>query len=363
VREETVVQQHQIEIPRQPIHRRFDIHVGRCRCCGKRIQPRHPLQTSDALGAAACQLGADAQTTIALMKNRYGLSYGDIVGLFKDVYGIPLSPGGAARTVQRAAGRCEPVYDHLAAMVRHGDGVVPDETGWKIGGLLHWLWDFVTDRVTLYVVRPSRGFDVLAEVLGADYAGGMTHDGWAPYDRLKKAVHQQCVAHLLRRAGELLERAWGGAKRFPQRVKVLLLDALALRDRRAAGAVSEHGLAVVRGRLENRLDALMAMRLSYALNVTFQAHLQKHRDEIFTFLYDPRFDATNWRAEQAIRPAVVNRKVFGGNRTTAGAHALEVLASIFATCRQHGRDALDYLSRLLQLHPATAVNGLPLPMP
>jgi transposase len=361
VREEAVVHQHQIEIPRRPIHRRFDIHVGRCRCCGKRIQPRHPLQTSDALGAAACQLGAEAQTTIALMKNRYGLSYGDIVGLFKDLYGISLSPGGAARAVQRAAGRSEPVYDLMAGMVRDSDGVCPDETGWKIGGRLHWLWDFVTDRVTLYVIRPSRGFDVLAEVLGADYGGRMTHDGWAPYDRLREAVHQQCVAHLLRRAKELLDRATRGAKRFPHRLKTLLQDALALRDRRAAGAVSEHGLAVARGRLENRLDDLVAMRLSYAPNATFQAHLQKHRDEIFTFLYDPRFDATNWRAEQAIRPAVVNRKVFGGNRTTAGAHALEILSSLFATCRQHGGDALDYLSQLLRLHPAHPARHMPLP--
>lgn len=362
VREEAVVQQHQIEIPRRPIHRRFDLHVGRCRRCGKRIQPRHPWQTSDALGAAACQLGAEAQTTLALMKNRYGLSYGDMVGLFQDVFGISLSPGGAARAVQRAAKRSEPVYDQLAGRVRDSEAVCPDETGWKIGGRLHWLWDFVTDHVTLYVIRPSRGFDVLAEVLGADYGGRMTHDGWAPYDRLRKAVHQQCVAHLLRRAGELLERAWGGAKRFPQRLKALLLEALALRERRAARALGGHGLAVARGRLEHRLDDLMAMRLSAAPNATFQAHLYKHRDEIFTFLYDPRFDATNWRAEQAIRPAVVNRKVFGGNRTPAGAHALEVLASIFATCRQHGRDALDYLAHLLRLppHPATR---LPLPMP
>jgi hypothetical protein len=29
-------------------------------------------------------------------------------------------------------------------------------------------------------------------------------------------------------------------------------------------------------------------------------------------------DGTNYHAEQAIRPAVVNRKVWGGNRTLAG---------------------------------------------
>jgi transposase len=47
--------------------------------------------------------------------------------------------------------------------------------------------------------------------------------------------------------------------------------------------------------------------------------------------------ATNWRAEQAIRPAVVTRKVWGGNRTWAGAGAWKVLASVLRTASQQGR--------------------------
>jgi transposase len=37
--------------------------------------------------------------------------------------------------------------------------------------------------------------------------------------------------------------------------------------------------------------------------------------------------ATNWRAEQAIRPAVVSHKTWGGNRTWAGAEAWQVLTA------------------------------------
>jgi transposase len=58
--ETRVAQQFQVEIPRKPIHRQFNIHVGECRQCHRRVQGRHPLQTSDALGAAAAQLGPDA---------------------------------------------------------------------------------------------------------------------------------------------------------------------------------------------------------------------------------------------------------------------------------------------------------------
>jgi len=241
--EDHVDQQFQVEIPRRPIVRRFDIHVGRCRRCGRRLQRRHPLQTSNAIGAAASQLGPDLQALMAMMKDKYGLSYGDIQGLLDEAFGISVSRGGAAQVVLRVAERHEPAYETIQQIVRRSDIVYPDETGWKIAGRLQWLWVFVTPTATLCVIRPSRGHDVPEEILGADYAGRMIHDGWSPYDFFKKATHQQCLEHLLRRAEALLERATRGAVRFPRKVKEFLSDALALRDRRDRGTISSHGLA------------------------------------------------------------------------------------------------------------------------
>jgi transposase len=357
VRETHLTQQFQIEIPRRPILRRFDLHIGECTCCGQRVQPRHALQTSNALGAAAVQIGPDAQALMALLKNKLGLSYGDITALFTDAWNIDRTRGAAARIVLRAGHRAEPIYDAFKAMIPQRDTVYPDETGWKIGGRLHWLWAFVTDLFTLYVIRPSRGVDVPAEVLGMDYAGRMTHDGWAPYDKFLHATHQQCLQHPLRRAKELMERLGPRASRFARRVKDFILDALGLRDRRRQGSISEYGYAIARGRLEKRLDRLLSLRPRIAAGRRFRNHLIRHRDQLLTFLYEENLEATNWPAEQALRPAVVNRKVCGGNRTLTGAHALEVLASLFATCRQNALDALDTLCRLLrQPHPHPLLN-------
>ena len=350
--EDHVEQQFQVEIPRQPVVRRFDIHVGRCRRCGRRFQPRHPLQTSNATGAAASQLGPDLQALIALMKDKYGLSYGDIQGLLEEAFGISISRGGAAQVVLRVAERHEPAYEAIGQIVRRSDVVYPDETGWRIGGWPQWLLVFVTPTAVLCVIRPSRGHDVPEAVLGADYEGRMGHDGWLPYDFFKKATHQQCLEHLQRRAKGLLERATRGAVRFPRQVKEFLGDALALRDRRDEGTISPHGLAVARGHLEKRLDRLLEGNLSHPGNRQFQKHLVNHRDEILTFLYEPDLEATNGPAEQAIRPLVVNRKVFGGNRTPAGGHAQEVLGSVFATWAKRGLDVLSLVSRIICLPAA-----------
>ena len=253
VRKDHINQQYQVEIPREPIIRRFDMHIGQCQRCGRRIQPRHELQTSNATGAAASQLGPDLQAMIAMMKDKYGLSYGDICGLLEEGFGILVSRGGAAQVVLRVAERARPVYEDLKQIVRRPDTVYPDETGWKVGGLLQWMWAFVTKVATVYVIRSSRGRDVPAEVLGADYDGRMIHDGWSPYDSFVNAIHQQCLEHLLRRARELLEKSSGSAGRFPRKVKRFLSDALDLRNRRDEGKIGGHGLAVAQGRLEKRL--------------------------------------------------------------------------------------------------------------
>jgi transposase len=64
-------------------------------------------------------------------------------------------------------------------------------------------------------------------------------------------------------------------------------------------------------------------------------------------LYCSGLEATNWRAEQAIRPMVVTRKVWGGNRTPAGARTQSILLSVLQTCRQQNRHALPLLTHLL----------------
>jgi hypothetical protein len=89
-----VTVQYQEELPPvRPLVRRFDVHVGRCRECGRRVQGRHPLQTSDAVGAAAVQPGPQAVATAASLNKQLGLSFGKIVTLFADRFGFPLSDG------------------------------------------------------------------------------------------------------------------------------------------------------------------------------------------------------------------------------------------------------------------------------
>lgn len=113
--------------------------------------------------------------------------------------------------------------------------------------------------------------------------------------------------------------------------------------RRDQEEISPHGLAVAKGRIESRLDRLLTWHRSDEANERLAKHLDAHRDQLFTFLKDPEVEATNWPAEQAIRPAVINRKLSGGNRTERGAQAQAILMSVFRTCWQRDLDSIKLL--------------------
>jgi transposase len=176
----------------------------------------------------------------------------------------------------------------------------------------------------------------------------MVHDGWMPYDSFEEADHQQCVGHIQRRCRSILECATRGAVRFPRAVLDLFGDAFGLRNRRDRGEVSRQGLAIATGRLEARLERLLGWRLSNPINARLARHLDRHHDEFFLFLKKPWLEATSWPADQAIRPAVANRKVFGGNRDPRGARAQEIIASIAATCTQRDVSVFEYLTCVIR---------------
>jgi transposase len=363
VQRQRVVSQYQEDLPVQrPVVHEFRVAIGRCRHCHRRVPGRHPLQTSDALGAAAVQLGPQAVALAVLLNKQCGLSFGRIATLLGDRFGLTVTRGGLVHAVQRAARQAQPTYEALCAQVRASPAVTPDETGWKVGGHSHWLWAFATPDTTTYAIEDGRGFAQAARMLGADYAGVLQRDGWAPSRQFVRAGHQTCLAHLLRRCRTM--RLDHPQHAFAPQIDHLLRASLATRDRYRAGTISEQGLAVARGTYVARLGRLLARRPSRLADARrFANHLTAEFDAVFRFLFDPTLEATNWRAEHALRPAVVTRKMCGGgNRTRRGAHTQQVLASLLRTAHQRGLETTAALTRLLQAPKPIVLDAFSAPL-
>ena len=356
-----VASQYQEELPVvRPVVRRFDIEVGHCSQCQRRVQGHHVLQTSDALGAAGVQLGPGVVALVVELHTEMGVPLAKVAHLLRTTFGLQVTPVGLAHVLHRAARAAAPAYTELCEQVRNAPVVTPDETGWRVGGVRHWLWTFVTPDTTVYAICPGRGFNDAATVLGTDYVGVLVRDGWAPY-RCFDGLHQTCLNHLLQRCKQLREdypdSPWAGE------VQAVLRAGLDLRDRCNAGALSEHGMATARGRLTARLARLVDAPPPLDDAERFAAHLATEFPAVFLFLWDPSLDATNWRAEQAIRPAVVIRKVCGGNRTRHGADTQQVLASVVRTARQRNLDLPPLIAAMLRAAEPVVPELLGLPPP
>jgi len=127
--------QYQEEIVRRTVVRRFDIAVGCCRGCGRRVQGRHRLQTSDAVGVGAVQLGPEALTLAAILNKQMGLSLGHTQQVLAYGFGLEVSCGGLYRALARLARRAAPTYDGLVKATRQAGVNVPDEPGGESGDI------------------------------------------------------------------------------------------------------------------------------------------------------------------------------------------------------------------------------------
>lgn len=347
VEEEKVESQYQHEVVRTTMWRRFDIAIGRCRRCHQRVQGRDPRQTSDALGAAAVQLGPEALALAVKMNKGLGMPHADVAAVLQDGFQLQVNRSTICRAVERVACRGEATWHALRDAARRSLVNAMDETGWNVDAQLRWLWVVVSEQVTFCDILPGRGFEQAGSLLGADYQGWLTHDGWAVYYKFLRAGHQSCISHLVRRCRDMAAVSTPAVARFPLQVQAILEKGLALRDRYRERKISRHGFWTATGRLEAELDRLLARSYRDSGNRRLAKHLARERPYLFTFLYCPGLDATNNAAERALRPLVVARKNWGGNRTEKGARAQAVLSSILASARQQEKNPLDVLIELL----------------
>jgi len=342
-------EQYVADIPKvQPIITRYVTYSGYCGGCHKRVRSRHPEQTSQATGAAGVMVGPRAKALAADLKHRLGGSYGKVSETLNDAFGLQVSRSGWCQADQRLAETARPVYQELIEAVQHSSVVHADETGWRIGILSAWLWDFANQEVTVYAIRDNRSSDVVVEILGKEFKGILASDCFLAYDdkRLKDWLKQKCLSHLLKDLDEMEENKTGRAVRFARDGTAILRTALMLKAEKPS---LDPAIFAQRAQaLETQLDTLVSKQrgLKDPQNARFAKRLRKHRPHLLRFLYVDGLDATNNLAERQLRPGVIIRKTNGCNRSKGGAQTHSVLTSVLATCRQHSVPILDYMVSL-----------------
>lgn len=346
------VVQYQTDLPPiVPIVTQYNIETGFCPCCRRRVQGRHPEQTSDAIGAAGNTLGPVVLTMAAEMKHRLGVPYRKISDFLETYADLKVCPAAFVRADQRLAERARPSYDLLIDALRRCDVVHADETGWRVNAVNGWLWVFSNQDVTVYTIRTgegARGAEVPQDILGPDFEGTLIVDGLSTYDVLDYQKGQ-CNSHLLRRTKDLHDTVPAEDRDLVDELHNLVQEAIGLAERREQLRPENYTRKVAD--IDKRLDTwlLRAVRRRRPLCPEVQRlvdHVAKHYDEWFLFLRKPNVPPTNNHAEGMLRPAVITRKVGGCNKTLFGALTHSILSSIMVTCKQQGQKFLELARKL-----------------
>ena len=88
-----------------------------------------------------------------------GVPLAKVAHVLRTTFGLQVTPGGLAHLLHRTARDAAPTYTALCEQVRNSPVVTPDETGWRVAAISHWLWAFVTPETTVNAICPGRGFD------------------------------------------------------------------------------------------------------------------------------------------------------------------------------------------------------------
>jgi transposase len=338
---------HQVaEIPPvQPDVDEYRLHRLICTCCG--ATHRAGLPASVPTGP----FGPRLRAILAMFAGSYRLAKRPIQQLASDLFGLDVSLGMISKLERRAAETLEPVVAEVAAAILAAPSAHIDETSWTEANEKAWLWVGQTDDLTAFTIADNRGAGVARSILGTDRQKVVISDRFPSYDWVEQ--HQYCWSHLRRDFQAMIDRQDEGSA-----VGSELLGASdrlfhwwhKYRDGEMAWSTFLGYARPIRWGVRQALDR--GTSCASEKTAATCRMLLEGEEHLWTFLRVRGIEPTNNAAERALRHAVLWRKTSGGTASEWGSRFVERVLSVVATCRQQGRNVLEFLTDCFQAQQA-----------
>jgi hypothetical protein len=315
---------------------------GTCRGCGRTHFSQWPAWLPRG------QMGAGLISWIGMLSGQYHLSIQQIQSLLQEMCQATFSTGAISNAQGKLTEWLETPYQQVGDYVRQQDVAHADETrhSHKHSRHAYWMWTLVSGPFCLFLTQFSRGKQAAKTLLGA-FSGYLVTDHYAAYNDYPHDKHQLCWAHLLRHFLKISERrGQAGAigkrlllighavirthHRFAQQPdKVTIYQRRMQRLRRSFQATLQKG---------KQLNPVIAQRTHTQCD-----HLLRDEDLCWTFLQHPTIPLTNNRAESALRPYVIWRKLSFATQSLQGLRFRPMILTVTTTARRLGMSSLEVL--------------------
>jgi transposase-like protein len=298
-----------------------------CKNCKRRVIAKN--------NAPATRFGPNLKSKITLLKHDDRLPLRKVEQSLLRDHNFIISNSGIMKVIRQVAEKLKEPYYEIIKRTRSSDVLYVDETGYKLNGKQWWLWTFVSDDTTLFVIRKSRSKDVVEEILGKEYKGIIVCDGWKVYEQFTSRL-QRCWAHILRESYHLKDK-YKEFKKHHNQLKNIFDKIIHVRLKPPA---IEERLLIIK-ELKNEILELVR-RIKFEENYKkFATTIENGLDYWFTCLEHLEVEPTNNYAEQALRELIVQRKIMGGLRSEKGAETLEVVSTMITTWKKQKKPLME----------------------
>lgn len=213
-----------IELPPiKPIVTRVEQYGCKCPQCGEEQLATVPMGLEP-----GSPYGNRIAALVTAMRYTHGISYSRMQQMLSEVFGLDMSEGAINNLLARVKAQLESEVDGIVQRLRSSRIVCSDETSARVNGKNQWEWVFQTEQVCVHVIRPSRGAQVISEVMAEHRPQIWVSDLFSAQKNHPAAQWQVCLAHQLRDCQYGID---AGDKVFSPVMKRILLRAIVLHRR------------------------------------------------------------------------------------------------------------------------------------
>ena len=336
--------------PIEPQVTEYIQHIFRCKDCGRLIHQHLPDEVKRRY------FGPGVLALVAILTGMLNTSKRKALAMINEVFCVPMSLGGLSNCEAQLGEALQQPYNETSEHIRGQDVAHADETGWRRGNRQRgWLWTLCCASAAVFMVHAQRGQKAARKLLGA-FCGKLVSDRWGGYSFFC-GIRQICWTHL-KRDFKAISEAGGAIGRIGLELYGLAKKILKMRKRVRDGTLQwgtfQKRMVPLMGRVEELLEQAAGCKCALSGKCR---RIIKHREHLWTFVYDQGVDPTNNLAERIVRQGVLWRKSSFGTQSERGARYVERILTVCATCRLQGRSIIEYLREACRCH----LDGVPAP--
>jgi transposase len=350
---------HQVtEIPPiQPHVTEYQLHSLCCPKCLALTRASLPA------GVPEGTYGPRLQAIVSVASGSYQLSKRKIELMVWDFFGAKVSLGSIVRLQQSTSRALEAPVEEAKQYLEQQSQANMDETTWKEGPKRSraYLWVLVSGLVAVFAVRAKRSADVARSLLGR-FQGVLGTDRLKSYNFVQLLCHQFCWAHLKRDFIKIRDRG-GCSEPIGEELLEHRKELFKQLKRARKGDILWSTFQAYASRV--RVDVRLVLERGAACADSKTAgscrELLDKEPAMWTFVRVPGVDPTNNISEQALRQAVIWRKLSFGTHSPQGSRFVERMLTVVHSLRLQKRNVLEFVTAACQaaLHNTSAPSLLP----